>query len=418
MLTPKMQILERQWQADTQSGETLHFEACKGGYFSEKEEYGLKVVGTEKNLLSHITTYNEPWTATLPECEPITFEAGKTYTISFAQPPSGKWRIMIYSDVFSADDGDYYWINTFGYGSSNIFSYGRIQYQFANLTGNSLSFVPNHTFIAYGIQVWNIDSTPAEIVEPQLEIGAVATAYVPYGTCVKAGSEIIIRGENLFKTPNLRNDYSRLNDNLVGFNVDISRGIVLGGLGDSAKYEIFNNGFSFIRPGGWYNGIGFPITNVKPNTTYVLSFESSDNLANIGFCFYDSDLKLLPYAWGAKITDNCYKATTPTNTKIIVPTFYGEVNIETTITNLQLIEGSIFTPYKPYILPQEIVTPCDLYSGEIWYPMSGKVYKQDVSVEQYNPQPIFAPQGTVNVIQEPVELSTELSATMLCKGVV
>lgn len=34
-----------QSKPDFKSGETLTFEACKGGYFSAKEEYGLKVVG-------------------------------------------------------------------------------------------------------------------------------------------------------------------------------------------------------------------------------------------------------------------------------------------------------------------------------------------------------------------------------------
>ncbi len=37
--------LMSQWQADKQSGEGLHFELCKGGYFSTKDEYGLKVIG-------------------------------------------------------------------------------------------------------------------------------------------------------------------------------------------------------------------------------------------------------------------------------------------------------------------------------------------------------------------------------------
>lgn len=42
----KRLMLEGQWKAETQTGESLHFEACKGGYFSTNEEFGLKVKGT------------------------------------------------------------------------------------------------------------------------------------------------------------------------------------------------------------------------------------------------------------------------------------------------------------------------------------------------------------------------------------
>lgn len=31
--------------------------------------------------------------------------------------------------------------------------------------------------------------------------------------------------------------------------------------------------------------------------------------------------------------------------------------------------------YKPYVVPQTVTTPCDLYEGDIWYPMSGKVVR-------------------------------------------
>ncbi len=37
------------------------------------------------------------------------------------------------------------------------------------------------------------------------------------------------------------------------------------------------------------------------------------------------------------------------------------------------------------------------------------------TLEQYDPQPIFAPSGTVNVLQEPVDLTADLSATMLVR---
>ncbi len=41
----RITMMQAQWQADTQSGESLRFTACKGGYFSTDDRYGLRVVG-------------------------------------------------------------------------------------------------------------------------------------------------------------------------------------------------------------------------------------------------------------------------------------------------------------------------------------------------------------------------------------
>ena len=38
-------MLQSQFKIDNKEGESLHFEKCKGGYFSSIDEYGLKVVG-------------------------------------------------------------------------------------------------------------------------------------------------------------------------------------------------------------------------------------------------------------------------------------------------------------------------------------------------------------------------------------
>ncbi len=47
-----------EWRAETKSGENLHFEFCKGGYFSNKEEFGLKVAG--KTLQNGAPSPNNP----------------------------------------------------------------------------------------------------------------------------------------------------------------------------------------------------------------------------------------------------------------------------------------------------------------------------------------------------------------------
>ncbi len=99
------------------------------------------------------------------------------------------------------------------------------------------------------------------------------------------------------------------------------------------------------------------------------------------------------------------------------------------------------------ICGNEITLPCDLYEGDIWFPMNGRVERHNGIIESYNgealpenyisttgqlslgakvvyplsapvienysPQPIFAHQGTVNVTQVPEDLHADLSATLL-----
>ncbi len=38
-------MMQAQWKAASQTGETLRFDDCKGGYFSTEEEFGLRVAG-------------------------------------------------------------------------------------------------------------------------------------------------------------------------------------------------------------------------------------------------------------------------------------------------------------------------------------------------------------------------------------
>lgn len=51
-------MLESQFKIDNAAGTSLHFEKCKGGYFSSVDEYGLKVVGKtlQDGTPSHLET--------------------------------------------------------------------------------------------------------------------------------------------------------------------------------------------------------------------------------------------------------------------------------------------------------------------------------------------------------------------------
>lgn len=51
-------MLQSQFKIDTKAGESLHFENCKGGYFSVNDEYGLKVSG--KTMQIGVSTPEKP----------------------------------------------------------------------------------------------------------------------------------------------------------------------------------------------------------------------------------------------------------------------------------------------------------------------------------------------------------------------
>lgn len=79
-----------------------------------------------------------------------------------------------------------------------------------------------------------------------------------------------------------------------------------------------------------------------------------------------------------------------------------------------ITRSAVPTDYVPY-KAVNATTPCDLSDGDCWYPMTGKVVRQDGSVEQYDAQPVFAQSGTVNVVQSPIDLPAQLTATMLVR---
>ncbi len=69
--------------------------------------------------------------------------------------------------------------------------------------------------------------------------------------------------------------------------------------------------------------------------------------------------------------------------------------------------------YEPYRKSGEIIVPCDLYAGDIWYPAKGLTVRADQREEAYTPQMLCARDGTVNVLQSGDGLRAELFATML-----
>lgn len=61
------------------------------------------------------------------------------------------------------------------------------------------------------------------------------------------------------------------------------------------------------------------------------------------------------------------------------------------ITNsfIQLEKNGTATSYEPYAQVQEIIVPCDLYEGDIWYPMSGKVERHMRAINELQADDLY-----------------------------
>ncbi len=277
--------MESQWQAVTDIGEALHFEMCKGGYFSDQEEYGLRVTG-------------------------------KTFQ----------------------------------------------------------------------------DGTPAP------------DAPVPI-QCVKAGTRVMVCGKNLVDCPE---------------EITFKRSTYC----DALKQGLIK------LPHGYEYRIG-----------YDTESDEHDYLFGRSYChiIYSDRTTIDISGRGAAVI-------LPEGKEIRDLLIYGSTGTNTA-RNFVVTLGSQKCTYEPYISGGELTTPCDLYEGDVWWPMSGKVEHRNGVISSYNgedvpdgyasatgdltagatvvypletpveeryaPQPVFAPPGTVNVLQTPTELAATLSATML-----
>ncbi len=70
--------------------------------------------------------------------------------------------------------------------------------------------------------------------------------------------------------------------------------------------------------------------------------------------------------------------------------------------------GSVKTEYEPYVSGGELVTPCDLYEGDIWHPVGGAVEKSDGSSEQYEAQSVATLYWKTSIVQFPIELAADI----------
>ena len=161
-------------------------------------------------------------------------------------------------------------------------------------------------------------------------------------------------------------------------------------------------------------GIGLPIITTA-NKTYTLSFDSNGT-ANRGFSilFYKSDGTFISYSQGAMSSNHPTKTfTTPANTYYLVVEFFGSNASENIVlTNIQLEENSVATPYEPYYLTSStnVTTPSNHEINAKWeiIPYTITYALNNGTVSPANPT-------TYNVESSPITLNNP-TKTLTFKG--
>ncbi len=399
--------LMSQWKADIQSGEGLHFELCKGGYFSNKDEYGLKVVGkTAQDTLSGKNLLN-----TNREIVYCSWNSDTTLIRSFDDTKAYKEMTVTnlsanqFTTVVKDGDRDFVICSTNqGYGlafpakvlQNTTYTVSKeegdeIGVGFYTEDGSLISYItPAATFTTPANCYWaNIILRPAYAAGEclykniQLELGSTATDYEEYCggipspnpeypmpiQCVKQGTKVIC-GSNEITTPcDLyeediwypmsgkieRHNYKYTYTGTEHFYTWVSGGTFLG----------------YYIPRDFLSSKYYPVSPQSPFSNYFSKTNASGTQ--------------LPAALNNKITIHYNQI------------YFGtaDFGVDGSTNNFKQWIADKYSEGNPLILIFKLITPI---------------------IEQYEPQPIFALQGEVNVIQQATDLSANLSATMLVRG--
>ncbi len=440
----KSTSLMSQWQLGIQEGESLHFENCKGGYFPNNELFGLNVTGKSahnisngKNLFSipqtktvsqdslTITYDKDEQTITLNGISTIMSSISLEEILNIPLKQYSYYSISAYyvsGRILNADGAVHLMFGCFENDDQSASSFGKLSILYLDNQSVNISLEEHKVLRKEAISSQSNDYiSNLQILffqrnenglafdnfkfKIQIENNEYGTDYEPNYSgeaapiqCVKQGSKVIYRGKNLVPFPYT---YGTQTINGVTFEPQEDGSIIVNGTATAeAVYYIRQDRNGYHLPVGSYTLSGSPegggTNRYHMQKSIGGVYGQTDNGQGITF----------------ELTENNVNNNDFT---LLYIRIYAGYTAENLVFKPQIELGNKKTEYEKYI-SNEITTPSDLYAGDVWYPISGKVYRQNGTVEEYEPQPIFAPQGTVNVMQEPIELTANLSATHLIKN--
>ncbi len=368
----KSTALMSQFKAETKSGESLQFELCKGGYFSDKEEFGLKVVGkTEQN--------GDP-TPELPVpiqcvkagtkisvCGENLFDENALDKTYWRKQEDGSWKVGNAGQI----NGQHLWDNTNGL--DNIC----LSCEYSNILLYNGQLVASLCILVYYSDgTREIITTDYGEAETYKKLNFISTKKVIYFR-FSYGWGLPARLKNvMIYSGNMIIPYKPYVSNEITTPCDL--------------YE---------------DDIWYPVSGKVERHSCYIEFDGSEKWYNYGNDY-------------AKFTE------------LTVPSYLTYSNKLPSLSNRypfdkdihDIIPGQRFqvsnASYRWYVF--DSMTFDEWKQKLVDWASEGKplniLYKRLVPItEQYDPQPIFAIEGTVNVLQTPTDLSADLSATMLCR---
>ncbi len=378
-----------QFKAELQEGASLCFENCKGGYFSDVDEYGLKVIG--KALQDGIPTPDAPVDiqcvkagSKVRVCGKNLFNAEDFIEEYNATNPYGRRAVFTTFDGLECimyyahnknmrfmqgmfKENTQYTISMHAYcvfteGSKPamlriLYTDGKIedaQLSSANEWHNFNLITDANKTVDYICVSAYMSSAPVYVTTCQIEEGATATGYEPHiSSCVITPCDLY-DGDIWYPMSGKVEKYTNL--------VTIKRITAY----IPKKYDEYV----------WFNINEHDVPGIKPkakvwcklfpykNTWWFEGYAIQSHLTSIGAYF---SLRYSDLGEGYNIgTDN------------------------TTLVNA----GTNWIKENNFDIVYELATPV---------------------LKQYDPQPIFAHQGEVNIIQSSVDLTANLKATMLTR---
>ncbi len=241
----------------------------------------------------------------------------------------------------------------------------------------------------------------------QIELGASATAYEPY--CggipspsldypqeiqyVKAGTKLCVSGKNLLDI----NSLSSVSYAIAG----------------TVKENI---GFLLEVPGTYTIHSEKPADRIGYIYARILD---ADHVSQSDIMYIVADktsaTKAVTVGEGQKLFLYHAQAGTVEQVKALFSEF-----------KMQIEAGAVQTPYEPYHSGGELITPCDLYEGDVWYPLIGEVHQYHALIEQYNGETIegsyTSTTGTLSkgakvayTVSEPMIVNTDPQTVSLTK---
>lgn len=169
-----------------------------------------------------------------------------------------------------------------------------------------------------------------------------------------AGTGTFIEG-NAIPNPDYEQPIKNCGDNVNELNIESVTGYVyVNGLPSTIDVGMIidsfdSNNMKFHNSAATYNIALTNIIQLKPNTTYTISFEREDTATNKQWFVYDYD----GTNYSINYRDNNVGLTSKTFTtnsvgKIALAFGFGNVTGVATISNIKIEEGTKATPYSPY----------------------------------------------------------------------